>query len=866
MFSVPDSYLQLDEDEGDLIDLPPEVLSAIDQVLPSNDPLDRPDFDVVDYINQLFPNEQSLSNIDDVISSMTERVRVIDQEIRNVVRGHTNSGQDGKRALEEAQKSIVQLFNKISEIKGRAEQSEQTVKEITRDIKHLDQGKRNLTAAVTTLNHLHMLAGGVDTLQSLICRRQYGEIAMLLEGVMKVLEHFDKYMDIPQIKELADQVHKIRTDLAEQITSDFKEAFSAANSKKAIPSQQLGEACLVVNVLEPKVKRELLRWFVSLQLAEYTHLFGANEESAWLDNIDKRYTWLKRHLIEFEERFGRLFPPEWEVSERIAVEFCQVTRSELSAIMARRVSEMDVKLLLFAIQRTANFETLLSRRFSGVTLQDRRTAAAVAEPAAPKESTNPFGEPEPEPKSTNPFETEEDGAEAKSVPAPPPPEPAPPPSDPFQGLISQCFEQHLNIYIESQDRNLSDLMERFSQELKAKGFPSAAAESSLILPSCADLFMFYKKCMLQCSQLSRGRQLLALTAVFQKHLREYALKILLANLPKQTVSGATGGSSGKTLPIDLKDLSNLSNLRDMATAGFLHNFQNLMKEGEIQRLTRDDLGRVCSILTTAEYCLDTTQQLELKLKEKVEPTLVDRINLGGEQDVFHSVIGNCVQVLVQDLESACDPALVTMTKMSWQNVESVGDQSGYVSIITGQLKTTVPVIRDNLAGSRKYFTQFCVKFANSFIPKFIQHIYKCKPVSTVGAEQLLLDTHSLKTELLDLPSLGSQVQRNAPASYTKIVVKGMTRAEMLLKVVMSPHERPADYVEQYGRLLPESDAAEFQKVLDMKGVRRAEQSQLLDVFRSSRPGGAAAATAPTGSPEHEAGRIHRLEKLIKRRM
>ena len=32
--------------------------------------------------------------------------------------------------------------------------------------------------------------------------------------------------------------------------------------------------------------------------------------------------------------------------------------------MSRRVSEIDVKLLLFAIQRTAGFETLLSRRFS----------------------------------------------------------------------------------------------------------------------------------------------------------------------------------------------------------------------------------------------------------------------------------------------------------------------------------------------------------------------------------------------------------------------------------------------------------------------------------------------------------------------
>lgn len=56
------------------------------------------------------------------------------------------------------------------------------------------------------------------------------------------------------------------------------------------------------------------------------------------------------------------------------------------------------------------------------------------------------------------------------------------------------------------------------------------------------------------------------------------------------------------------------------------------------------------------------------------------------------------------------------------------------------------------------------------------------PVLCNLPHQLLLDTHSLKTVLLDLPSIGSQVLRKAPASYTKIVVKGMTRAEMILKV------------------------------------------------------------------------------------
>ena len=39
----------------------------------------------------------------------------------------------------------------------------------------------------------------------LVKRRQYGEIANLLQGVTNVLEHFQKYMNIPQIAQLADK-------------------------------------------------------------------------------------------------------------------------------------------------------------------------------------------------------------------------------------------------------------------------------------------------------------------------------------------------------------------------------------------------------------------------------------------------------------------------------------------------------------------------------------------------------------------------------------------------------------------------------------------------------------------------------------
>lgn len=84
-------------------------------------------------------------------------------------------------------------------------------------------------------------------------------------------------------------------------------------------------------------------------------------------------------------------------------------------------------------------------------------------------------------------------------------------------------------------RNLGDLLDRFVEDF-AQHRPSAShlsgEEGSNILPSCADLFVYYKKCMVQCSQLSTGQPMLLLTRTFQKYLREYASKVLAGNLPK----------------------------------------------------------------------------------------------------------------------------------------------------------------------------------------------------------------------------------------------------------------------------------------------------------------------------------------------
>ena len=748
---------------GPVVRFPPEVQAAIQTVMPSQDPLDSPDLDVVVYINKLFPTEASLGGLEDSMGMLSGQVANIDEDMRRMVRSQTQVGGDAAAALEEAQTAILQLFNQMRDIKNAAEESEDMVKEITRDIKQLDTAKRNLSSAITSLNHLSMLVRGTATLTQLSQTRQYGEAALLLQGLLEVLNHFRSYQNIPQIKEISDQVETIKRELGEQIVKDFETTMLGTSGPSN--NKQLAEACLVVSLLEPRVKRNLISWFVSHQLKEYSILFAVGEDEAWLDRLDSRFNWLKKHLIEFEERFGPLFPPDWEMSERLTAEFCRLTRADLTKLLQLRHQEVDTKLLLHSIQKTSAFENLLSRRFSGITLATSRNIEEQflkSQPNMITTSNNPFGEPEPDALSSQNFHNVNLGT--------------------FKGIISQCFEPYLHIYLEAQDKNLEDMISKFVGDLSKMSLEKLeSGEGAPVMTSCGDLFVFYRKCLVQLGELSAGQPLLDLASLFRKYLREFTSKVILAAL--QNIGNSLGGVSGdkRQLPAAMSQLSGLKDLSGLtrATSGILDNFSSFLKDDESVRFSPGDQMMICSCLVTVEYCLDTTTQLEEKMKQKVDPEMAARISFSSELEVMQTITTDCVGLLVRELEASCRPALSAMTKLSWAGIEQVGDQSQYVTSLVSVMRATVPRIRDALQTSRKYFTQFCIKFSSQFIPKYISCVYKCKPVGTVGAEQLLLDTHSIKMVLLELPSIQesghvkvSANGRKAPQSYTKLVVKG----------------------------------------------------------------------------------------------
>lgn len=85
--------------------------------------------------------------------------------------------------------------------------------------------------------------------------------------------------------------------------------------------------------------------------------------------MEKRFAWLRQCLIEFEERYSALFPAAWAMSERIALQFSDITRQQLGSLMRTRHDEIDVKLFLFAAQKVLKFEEFLVRRFGSGSLQ-----------------------------------------------------------------------------------------------------------------------------------------------------------------------------------------------------------------------------------------------------------------------------------------------------------------------------------------------------------------------------------------------------------------------------------------------------------------------------------------------------------------
>jgi hypothetical protein len=368
----------------------------------------------------------------------------------------------------------------------------------------------------------------------------------------------------------------------------------------------------------------------------------------------------------------------------------------------------------------------------------------------------------------------------------------------FDRSISEAFEPYLSLWVESQDKQLAAMIPKYRNQ------PLIPADEEFnhqaVITSSIELFHFYKTTLAQCAKLSTGERLLDLANTLAKYLDQYAQQVLLHFIQGQSPT----------------------------------------------------LHSIILVLNTADYWHTNTQQLEDNIKRRIDTEIAPKVDLSSQSDTFMGVASAAVLALVNRVDVDCESSWREMRNTNWSKMESVGDQSSYVAELLKHVDGNAAEILP-LVNKQQYARAFCDNMVEHLANAYVGNIVQCRPISEVGAEQMLLDkyvlTKGLTTLLTHSPSLENST--TAQAAFTKRVNHSMTRLDPLLKTLQVRPSPPEGLVQAYLNLISDGSDTNFKKILELKGVRKQDQAQLVELFglhRDSKSNGQLVAASPLLTP------------------
>eukprot|EP00878_Enallax_costatus_P033636 GHUV01037174.1.p1 GENE.GHUV01037174.1~~GHUV01037174.1.p1 ORF type:complete len:827 (+),score=323.16 GHUV01037174.1:597-3077(+) len=674
-----------------------------------------------------------------------------------------------------------------------------------------------------------MLTAAVDDLEQVGYKRdQYKRCANLLEAVGQLLEYFNHYQDVPKIQNLTKRLTTVKAGLQDAVMDDFKLLLGTSDVKLTPDNiERLGNACLVVNALGPKVRDQLMDWLCEREMTVYQTIFSMSGDAAKLDRFERRFAWFKQRLEERKEVWG-VFPASWRVPQTLCLTFCKITKAAVKRLLSdsEEVVREDVGPLIKTVVATNKFEKEMAALFGGPgaardddddDLQDidnlpasearrrleafrkkQQAAAAAAQQQAADAAAGSAT-------AAATGSTAEAAANAAARVA-------------FEGAISEAFEDALKYYVAEEQKELLKHLEQLIKEEGQRGWKPPEGEDTLgcVLGSANQLFLKIRASLQRCVKLvSRGITLARLAGAFKRVLSAYAGE-LLKRLPKT----AAGGTSSQP-PYSGTDWH--------------------------VRLPEEEEAVLTCILATAEYCRETTEGLGRQIAKELKPGLAvaaAAADLTDEESAFTGVASQCLSVLVLGINTRLDACLQDMLRVRWDSIESPGDDSPYVTAMRRILLAEV-ASRLGAALDRSQFGFFCDKMGRMFVPRFIETIYKLRKVSEKGTLQLSIDADSVRRLLLEFPKAARPLDDDADNHpYAHYVEREMGGAVNLVKVLQA---KPENLVDTFILLMPANakTVTDLARICELKGFTKKLQSELIGQY-SRKVGGT------TGGPAEAA--------------
>lgn len=343
--------------------------------------------------------------------------------------------------------------------------------------------------------------------------------------------------------------------------------------------------------------------------------------------------------------------------------------------------------------------------------------------------------------------------------------------------MSEFADQDIN-------RQLASLIPKYRQQPIHN--PDEEFHAQMVISSSTELFHSYRITFAQCAKLSTGSRLLGLTKTFAKYLDVYSQQVLFHLLSER--SGPQGPS----------------------------------------------IEDAVIILNTADYCYQTTNQLEERIKSRIDEEFREQVDLQSQADSFMGIASAAIRTLVRKVETDCEAAWREMRNVPWSKMESVGDQSSYVSSLLQRVKDRSSEILPHLH-KQQYARAFCDNLVDALINTYINILAVCRPIAEPGAEQMLLDSYVLKNGFAILSTLTAEPGTAPPAAFIKRVNQSFAKLDPLLKTLQVRSSPPEGLVQAYLIHMHDRSEANFRKLLELKGIgRKQDQAPLVELFNAHK--------------------------------
>jgi len=697
---------------------------------------------------------------------LINKIKEWDKEIKEKIKIQAYENEQIKEEL--TNRDIMQLVNKFESIKTRAEESEEKVKTICSEIKSHDNAKKNILTSISALKNLIMLITAIEQLRAFCIEKKYKEASDLILATEELWNYFKEYENIKEIIDLRQERDHLWNQLRIQLNEEFR------MFDKGSPPEQLFEGCFAIDALGEQAVNEVRSWFCSFILESYKEAFRIEEdnESSKFENTERRFAWLKRTLKDYSNRFESIFPDEWNLKPMLAYEFWKITKLHLDQILSNHHGEIDITIMIKVLQKTLEFENYLHRRFllnkkekfdERVYTEGDKVEFDVGDADQIREKyakTGTFA-------NNKGFDFDKNVADQSKKKAriegrtrisahiyr-------------FKGWISECFEPYLQGYSETEELKITEVIDGACAQDQLEDAEYPFYSSSL------SMFAEIKKSISRWTSFSNTKTFLDLQTSF-KNVFRYYIKTIKRYAPV------------------------------------------LSQTNQTQLLKEDDELKLAYIVNTWEYCNTILPALDDHIKNEIEESYKDKVDLESSQELFRVLINQVIQCLLTSVETKILDQLNSMLKMNWNNFNSVNDNLECIKNVTKILKSITKILSPKMNST--YYSYFLNKLLPSIPKYFLDTIYKIKKCNEESSQQFMLDLLELKSSVLDILKGTSSVSKN----LEKFVKKNVSQAESRVKVLGVPKDQ---IWEVYNRWVTDGDKSieDFEKLVKIRGYNKTE--------------------------------------------